>query len=154
METCVLIPQEFSLVVTAAGARGSGEQTVSAWTTTRIKQGALYYPFQGTVRIDKLNIYSYISEDDVSTNNQFSRRKKNTNNRQQHHIKIRANVSLALFARNEKENHNRIVVFIAVCHQRVQHRSISVDLFTRASEIYTHLECFLSLSAPSFIQCV
>lgn len=67
METCVLIPQEFSLVVTAAGARGSGEQTVSAWTTTRIKQGALYYPFQGTVRIDKLNIYSYISEDDVST---------------------------------------------------------------------------------------
>lgn len=69
METCVLIPQEFSLVVTAAGARGSGEQTVSAWTTTRIKQGALYYPFQGTVRIDKLNIYSYISEDDVSTTN-------------------------------------------------------------------------------------
>lgn len=67
METCVLIPQEFSLAVTAAGARNSGEQMVSVWTTTRIKQGALYYPFQGTVRIDKLNIYSYISEEDVST---------------------------------------------------------------------------------------
>lgn len=66
METCVLIPQEFSLAVTAAGARNSGEQMVSVWTTTRIKQGALYYPFQGTVRIDKLNIYSYITEEDVS----------------------------------------------------------------------------------------
>lgn len=66
METCVLIPQEFSLAVTAAGARNSGEQMVSVWTTTRIKQGALYYPFQGTVRIDKLNMYSYISEEDVS----------------------------------------------------------------------------------------
>lgn len=67
METCVLIPQEFSLVVTAAGARHSAEQTVSVWTTDRIKQGAFYYPFQGTVRIDKLNIYSYIEEEDVST---------------------------------------------------------------------------------------
>lgn len=66
METCVLIPQEFSLVVTAAGARNSGEQVASVWTTTRIKQGSLYYPFQGTVRIDKLNVYSYISEEDVS----------------------------------------------------------------------------------------
>lgn len=66
METCVLIPQEFSLAVTAAGARSSGEQTVSVWSSTRIKQGALYYPFQGTVRIDKLHMYSYIDEEDVS----------------------------------------------------------------------------------------
>lgn len=68
METCVLIPQEFSLVVTAAGARSSAEQVVSVWTTNRIKQGTLYYPFQGTVRIDKLDINSYIDEDDVSIN--------------------------------------------------------------------------------------
>lgn len=66
METCVLIPQEFSLVVTAAGARHSGEPVVSVWTTNRIKQGSFYYPFQGTVRIDKLDIYSYIDEEDVS----------------------------------------------------------------------------------------
>lgn len=71
METCVLIPQELSLVVTTAGARSSGEQTVTAWSTTRIKQGALYYPFQGTVRIDKLNVYSYINEDDVSKSAPF-----------------------------------------------------------------------------------
>lgn len=67
METCVLIPQEFSLVVTSLGARNSGEQVASVWTTNRIKQGAFYYPFQGTVRIDKLNIYSYIDEEDVSS---------------------------------------------------------------------------------------
>lgn len=67
METCVLIPQEFSLAMTAAGARSSGEQTVSVWSSTRIKQGEMYYPFQGTVRIDKLNILSYVSDEDVST---------------------------------------------------------------------------------------
>lgn len=68
METCVLIPQDLSLAVTAAGARSSGEQTVSVWSSTRIKQGEMYYPFQGTVRIDKLNILSYVSDEDVSTN--------------------------------------------------------------------------------------
>lgn len=67
METCVLIPQEFALTVTAAGARNSGEPVVSVWTTSRIPQGTLCYPFQGTVRIDKLDVHSYIEEDDVST---------------------------------------------------------------------------------------
>lgn len=71
METCVLIPQEFSLVATASGARHSGEQTVSVWTSTRIKQGAMYHPFQGTVRFDKLNLYSYLNENDVSTSINF-----------------------------------------------------------------------------------
>lgn len=66
METCVLIPQDFSLVVTTPGAHHSGEQMVSVWTSTRIKQGALYYPFQGTVRFDKLNVFSYLNEKDVS----------------------------------------------------------------------------------------
>ncbi|KAG4068167.1 hypothetical protein HA402_001592 [Bradysia odoriphaga] len=65
METCVLIPQEFSLVVTSLGARNSGDQVASVWTTNRIKQGAFYYPFQGTVRIDKLNIYSYVDDEDI-----------------------------------------------------------------------------------------
>lgn len=67
METCVLIPQEFALVVTSTGARNSAEPFVSVWSTTRIPQGALCYPFQGTVRIDKLDVYSYIEQDDVST---------------------------------------------------------------------------------------
>jgi hypothetical protein len=67
METCVLIPQDFALTLTAAGAKSSREQTATVWTTTRIPQGTLCYPFQGTVRIDKLDLYSYVDEDDVST---------------------------------------------------------------------------------------
>lgn len=66
METCVLIPQEFALVVTDSGAKSSAEPLVSVWTTNRIPQGFLCYPFQGTIRIDNLDVYSYIDEDDVS----------------------------------------------------------------------------------------
>lgn len=67
METCVLIPQEFSLAVTAAGARSSAEQSVSVWSTQRIRQGDMFSPADGTLRYDKLNIYSYVSDEDVST---------------------------------------------------------------------------------------
>lgn len=74
METCVVIPKEFSLAATAAGARNSAEQSVSVWSSQRIRQGDMFLPSQGTVRYDKLNIYSYVSDEDVSkfTNyNQF-----------------------------------------------------------------------------------
>lgn len=66
METQVLIPQEFSLVLTAPGAKNSREQVASVFSSVRIPQGALLYAFQGTVRTDKLEIYSYIDENDVS----------------------------------------------------------------------------------------
>lgn len=64
METCVLIPQEFALVL--ATAKNSKEQVPTVWSTSSISQGTLFYPFQGTVRIDKLDIYSFLNEDDVS----------------------------------------------------------------------------------------
>uniref|UniRef100_A0A182F576 SEA domain-containing protein n=1 Tax=Anopheles albimanus TaxID=7167 RepID=A0A182F576_ANOAL len=64
METCVLIPQEFALAVTGLGARNSRDQTATVWSNTAIAQGTLCYPFQGTVRIDNLDIYSNIAEDD------------------------------------------------------------------------------------------
>ncbi|KAG8223583.1 hypothetical protein J437_LFUL004101 [Ladona fulva] len=88
METCVLIPQEFSLVLTAAtasvdGRRGAGinastaglavedrnanrlfEMRVDVWSNTRIPQGAVVYPFQGTIRLDKLEVYSYLDDND------------------------------------------------------------------------------------------
>lgn len=67
METCVLIPQEFALAVTGLGARNSRDQTATVWSNTAIPQGTLCYPFQGTVRIDNLDVYSYVDEDDVST---------------------------------------------------------------------------------------
>lgn len=69
METCVLIPQEFSLVLTAADARANKklpEMNVNVWTNTRIPQGTLIYPFQGTIRLDKLEVYGYLEDNDVS----------------------------------------------------------------------------------------
>uniref|UniRef100_A0A182PA89 Uncharacterized protein n=1 Tax=Anopheles epiroticus TaxID=199890 RepID=A0A182PA89_9DIPT len=64
METCVLIPQEFALAVTGVGARHSPEQTATVWSSVPIPQGRLCYPFQGTVRIDNLAIFSALAEDD------------------------------------------------------------------------------------------
>ncbi|XP_061511659.1 zinc finger protein 235 [Anopheles gambiae] len=65
METCVLIPQEFALAVTGVGARHSPEQTATVWSSVAIPQGRLCYPFQGTVRIDNLAIFSALPEDDI-----------------------------------------------------------------------------------------
>lgn len=70
METCVLIPQEFSLVLTASdgrmGKKKIPEMGVNVWTNAKIPQGTLIYPFQGTIRLDKLEVYSYLSDNDVS----------------------------------------------------------------------------------------
>ena len=68
METCVLIPQEFSLALTSAeNYKNFREQVASLFTTTSISQGKLFYPSQGTIRLDKLDLYSIIDDDDVST---------------------------------------------------------------------------------------
>lgn len=66
METQVLIPQELSLVLTAPGGRKSGEQVASVFALVEIPKGTVLHPFQGTVRIDKLEIYSCLDENDVS----------------------------------------------------------------------------------------
>ena len=86
METCVLIPQEFSLVLTAGpapavpaaspavdrNANKLPEMRVNVWTNARIPQGTLIYPFQGTIRLDKLEVYSYLDDNDVSRALRFS----------------------------------------------------------------------------------
>lgn len=59
METQVLIPQEFSLVLTAPGGKKSREQVATVFSSARIPQGTVLYPYQGTVRTDKLEIFSY-----------------------------------------------------------------------------------------------
>lgn len=67
METCVLIPQEFSLCVRDENAgKKNDEPSVSVWSNTRISQGSLCYPFQGTIRLDKLQVYGQLNDDDVS----------------------------------------------------------------------------------------
>lgn len=67
METCVLIPQEFSLCIrsTPIGPKRP-EPEVSVWTNSPIAQGTLCYPFQGTIRLDKLEVYGQLDDDDVS----------------------------------------------------------------------------------------
>ena len=63
MDHLVLIPQDFNLVVTS---EKSAQDSVSVWSNQCIAQGSLFYPFQGTVRFDKLNVFSTIGSDDVS----------------------------------------------------------------------------------------
>ncbi|XP_060528713.1 zinc finger protein 672-like isoform X3 [Cylas formicarius] len=66
METCVLIPREFSLCVTNAAPCGTNRDSeVSVWSNTSIGPGSLYYPFQGTIRIDKLGVHGQLDENDV-----------------------------------------------------------------------------------------
>lgn len=69
METCVLIPQEFSLVLAPPDRfpkKRGPDVTVTVWTNAKIPQGTLIYPFQGTIRLDKLDVYSYLDDNDVS----------------------------------------------------------------------------------------
>uniref|UniRef100_T1JFB6 C2H2-type domain-containing protein n=1 Tax=Strigamia maritima TaxID=126957 RepID=T1JFB6_STRMM len=67
METCVLIPPEFSLVLTASADHRHAfyEMGARVWTNQRISQGTKFYPFQGTIRLDKLEVYSYLDEKDI-----------------------------------------------------------------------------------------
>ncbi|GAB6025184.1 hypothetical protein CHUAL_010607 [Chamberlinius hualienensis] len=67
METCVLIPSEFSLVLTTSPTPTGQfrEMGVRVWTNERIPRGTKFYPFQGTIRLDKLEIYSYLDDGDA-----------------------------------------------------------------------------------------
>ncbi|XP_021939987.1 zinc finger protein 771-like isoform X2 [Zootermopsis nevadensis] len=38
---------------------------VNVWTNARIPQGTLIYPFQGTIRLDKLEVYSCLDDNDI-----------------------------------------------------------------------------------------
>lgn len=69
MDHLVLIPQDFNLVVTSENM-----PQVTVWSNQRIAQGTIYYPFQGTVRIDKLNVFSTADDDDVSLPRIFNAR--------------------------------------------------------------------------------
>jgi len=64
MESCVLIPKEFGLAQTLLSAKSECLLTVCA--TVNIKKGSLFYPFQGTIRTDKIDNLKYPNENDVS----------------------------------------------------------------------------------------
>lgn len=54
------------MCVRSTGLGSRREPEVSVWSNTNIAQGTLCYPFQGTIRIDKLEVYGQLEDDDVS----------------------------------------------------------------------------------------
>lgn len=60
----MLLPQEFSLTLTDGKLQEAG---VQVWSNAPIPQGVRVYPFQGTVRLDKLQVFGYLNPTDVST---------------------------------------------------------------------------------------
>lgn len=64
METCVLLPQEFSLSINFYDP-GDTTSGVTVCTNSAIPQGVRMYPFQGTIRLDKLDVFTYLSPADV-----------------------------------------------------------------------------------------
>lgn len=94
METCVLIPSEFSLVLRpheqqmnnvspVAHQQHNGsfkrkgqnidkiasklhEMSVCVWSNQHIRKGTCFLPFQGTIRLDRLEVYSLLDDNDVS----------------------------------------------------------------------------------------
>ncbi|XP_071641518.1 uncharacterized protein [Temnothorax longispinosus] len=74
METCVLIPKEFSLVLTNDQSSCKNlfkndsstlDVRISVWSNVFIPSGTLIYPFQGSIRFDKIDLYSLLDDNDI-----------------------------------------------------------------------------------------
>ncbi|XP_075749956.1 uncharacterized protein LOC142814678 [Rhipicephalus microplus] len=77
METCVLIPAEFSLVLSTAedsSKQDSDEDEadthpydmkVRLWANQVIPAGKIFSPAEGSVRLDRLEVYSLLGDNDV-----------------------------------------------------------------------------------------
>lgn len=67
MDTCIVIPDELSLVLTLhPNPKNILEMNVALWSNTTLPVGAKFTPDDGKVRLDKLEVYSHLAEDDVS----------------------------------------------------------------------------------------
>lgn len=65
MESCVLIPKELSLTRISLPNK-KNESVLTVCATTNIKKGTIIYPFQGTIRTDKIENLKHPDENDVS----------------------------------------------------------------------------------------
>lgn len=83
METCVLIPKELSLQAVLPVANvmqrpnkrhhhHHAEPEITVMTNVNVPRGTLIYPFQGTVRMDKLDVFSFLDDTDVSTRTRYT----------------------------------------------------------------------------------
>lgn len=67
MDTFILIPDEFGLVLTLhPNPSNILEMSVAIWSNDFVPQGTCFYPDHGKVRIEKLEVYSKLPADDVS----------------------------------------------------------------------------------------
>ena len=68
MDTCVLIPDEFSLVLTLQPNTDNNlEMHVAVWSNSLLEPGTRFRPDEGKVRLDKLDVGAELEENDVST---------------------------------------------------------------------------------------
>ncbi|XP_057333647.1 zinc finger protein 43-like isoform X1 [Microplitis mediator] len=76
METCVLIPKEFSLALATDhntcpelfkndSRSFTADVRISVWSNVFIPSGTLIYPFQGSIRFDKIDLYSLLDDNDI-----------------------------------------------------------------------------------------
>ncbi|XP_076334403.1 uncharacterized protein LOC143238231 [Tachypleus tridentatus] len=69
METCVLIPPELSLVLSTINSDKNAnrlyEMGVRVWSNQSIFPKRTFSPFQGTIRLDRLEVYSCLEDNDI-----------------------------------------------------------------------------------------
>ncbi|XP_022258526.1 zinc finger protein 2 homolog [Limulus polyphemus] len=65
METCVLIPAEFSLVLISSVNSHVNEKEVRVCSNQKINRGRRFLPFEGTIRLDKLEVFSCLEDTNV-----------------------------------------------------------------------------------------
>lgn len=62
----MLIPKELSLVLSSdKKTDGRNEATVGVWSNSRITRGTRFLPFQGTVRLDTIGVFSTLDQRDI-----------------------------------------------------------------------------------------
>nr|XP_054926171.1 uncharacterized protein LOC129384610 [Dermacentor andersoni] len=88
METCVLIPPEFSLVLStaedsskrdsdldeddAASKTHPYDMKVRLWANQAIPAGKVFSPAEGSVRLDRLEVYGLLDDNDVRERSSIS----------------------------------------------------------------------------------
>lgn len=67
MDSCVLIPEEFSLVLTLhPNPKNILEMSVAVWSNTFIPAGTIFRPDEGVFKLDKIEVFSKLPATDVS----------------------------------------------------------------------------------------
>ncbi|XP_048254618.1 zinc finger protein 629-like [Haliotis rufescens] len=66
MDSCVLLPRDFGLVLMLhPNPKNILEMSVSVWSNVHLSPGTSFYPDEGHVKLDKLEIYSVLDKKDV-----------------------------------------------------------------------------------------